>query len=246
MSGTIISPSSASTSLTYFYERAIRVLLLLGISCYSVYRLELSHYLITSNEASSFTSLERYRYNGYVPALHPSPACRPHFQMALPNGQWTNGTKFTRLYFYHVRKAGVSQYYMLLVLNSSLLPLDALIFTWRNIIFPRRHILIIVRGQPWGGTLRKLRRIMDLNTKLKNTLWRKTRALMTRLHCMWPICENQSLGLSATSNVRNVIGVLFAVSLILISVVIFSLIFRWRQVGLQALDRGRVICTLGR
>lgn len=38
-----------------------------------------------------------------------SPACRPHFQLALPDGNWTNSTKFTRIYFYHVRKAGVSK-----------------------------------------------------------------------------------------------------------------------------------------
>ena len=37
-----------------------------------------------------------------------SPVCQPHFQLALPNGSWTNATKFKRLYFYHVRKAGVS------------------------------------------------------------------------------------------------------------------------------------------
>lgn len=35
-----------------------------------------------------------------------SPACRPHFRAALPDGNWTNKTKIKRLYFYHVRKAG--------------------------------------------------------------------------------------------------------------------------------------------
>ncbi|KAL3816243.1 hypothetical protein ACHAXA_002189 [Cyclostephanos tholiformis] len=35
-----------------------------------------------------------------------SPACKPHFQLALPGGTWTNASKFKRLYFYHVRKAG--------------------------------------------------------------------------------------------------------------------------------------------
>mmetsp|Transcript_2886 Transcript_2886/g.5851 ORF Transcript_2886/g.5851 Transcript_2886/m.5851 type:complete len:367 (-) Transcript_2886:246-1346(-) len=50
-----------------------------------------------------------------------SPACHPHFNVALPNGGWTNTTKFKRLYFYHARKAGgtsmsmylrtVAQYY---------------------------------------------------------------------------------------------------------------------------------------
>ena len=37
-----------------------------------------------------------------------SPACKPHFKLALSNGNWSSATKFKRLYFYHVRKAGVS------------------------------------------------------------------------------------------------------------------------------------------
>ncbi|KAL9187203.1 hypothetical protein ACHAXT_010923 [Thalassiosira profunda] len=37
-----------------------------------------------------------------------SPACKPHFQMALSDGNWTDSGSaiFSRLYFYHVRKAG--------------------------------------------------------------------------------------------------------------------------------------------
>ena len=38
----------------------------------------------------------------------PSPACNPHFKLALPNGKWSNATKFKRIYFYHARKAGGS------------------------------------------------------------------------------------------------------------------------------------------
>jgi len=37
-----------------------------------------------------------------------SPACKPHFNLALSDGNWSSTTKFKRLYFYHVRKAGVS------------------------------------------------------------------------------------------------------------------------------------------
>ena len=44
-----------------------------------------------------------------------SPACRPHFKLALPDGTWTNASKFKRLYFYHVRKAGVSRYCCMLL-----------------------------------------------------------------------------------------------------------------------------------
>lgn len=37
-----------------------------------------------------------------------SPACKPHFRVALPDGGWTEAFQFRRLYFYHSRKAGVS------------------------------------------------------------------------------------------------------------------------------------------
>lgn len=37
-----------------------------------------------------------------------SPACHPHFNLALPNNKWNNSTKFSRIYFYHSRKAGGS------------------------------------------------------------------------------------------------------------------------------------------
>mmetsp|Transcript_555 Transcript_555/g.1171 ORF Transcript_555/g.1171 Transcript_555/m.1171 type:complete len:492 (+) Transcript_555:64-1539(+) len=37
-----------------------------------------------------------------------SPACHPHFKLALPNNQWNDKTKFRRIYFYHARKAGGS------------------------------------------------------------------------------------------------------------------------------------------
>ena len=46
--------------------------------------------------------------------LLPSPACHPHFNLALPNGQFDNTTKFKRIYLYHARKAGgssMSQYF---------------------------------------------------------------------------------------------------------------------------------------
>ncbi|KAL7463133.1 hypothetical protein ACHAXS_003519 [Conticribra weissflogii] len=51
-------------------------------------------------------SINRNNYNAN-PNL-PSPACHPHFQLALPNGKWGNDTKFKRIYFYHARKAGGS------------------------------------------------------------------------------------------------------------------------------------------
>ena len=38
----------------------------------------------------------------------PSPACRPHFNLAMLNDTWawSDDVKFQRLYFYHARKAG--------------------------------------------------------------------------------------------------------------------------------------------
>lgn len=46
--------------------------------------------------------------------LLPSPACHPHFGLALPDGQLNKITKFKRIYLYHARKAGgssMSQYF---------------------------------------------------------------------------------------------------------------------------------------
>ncbi|KAL9181964.1 hypothetical protein ACHAXT_012307 [Thalassiosira profunda] len=37
-----------------------------------------------------------------------SPACRPHFNLALRDNRWSNTTKFKRIYLYHARKAGGS------------------------------------------------------------------------------------------------------------------------------------------
>lgn len=51
--------------------------------------------------------INHHRRDNNMPIII-SPACRPHFRLALPDGTWTTSTKFTRLYFYHVRKAGVS------------------------------------------------------------------------------------------------------------------------------------------
>ena len=49
-----------------------------------------------------------------------SPSCRPHFDLALPDGNWTRSTKFKRIYFYHSRKAGVSIIMRCMRLNSTL------------------------------------------------------------------------------------------------------------------------------
>lgn len=41
-----------------------------------------------------------------VTEVEVSPACKPHFQLTTPLIGRTNTSKFKRLYFYHVRKAG--------------------------------------------------------------------------------------------------------------------------------------------
>ena len=66
----------------------------------------LRHHDVPMNEAAALsqTIFNHPNNNMYIV----SPACRPHFRLALPDGKtWTTSTKFTRLYFYHVRKAGV-------------------------------------------------------------------------------------------------------------------------------------------
>jgi len=55
----------------------------------------------------SMMSKERNATKSISPSAR-SPACGPHFRLALPDGNWTTAGKFRRLYFYHVRKAGVS------------------------------------------------------------------------------------------------------------------------------------------
>lgn len=57
--------------------------------------LERIHESIQTNNTSSVT-------------LPISPACHPHFNLALPNNKWSNTTKFNRIYFYHSRKAAGS------------------------------------------------------------------------------------------------------------------------------------------
>ena len=52
--------------------------------------------------------VESYNKDEEISFEPSSPACEPHFRVALPNGKWSERTRFKRLYFYHARKAGVS------------------------------------------------------------------------------------------------------------------------------------------
>ena len=104
------------------------IAILLCIIILFSYKIELSQYLPSSatettevpswaysvfdetNENDSISSKKKDSNN--VISSPSSPACKPHFQLALSSGHWTNSTtkKFKRLYFYHSRKAGVRYY----------------------------------------------------------------------------------------------------------------------------------------
>lgn len=115
------------------------VLLLCCIIIFSLYQIELSQYLPPSSLTRATKSKEvvvlppSWAYsvfdNDETPtstikeeerSLSSSPACKPHFKLVLPNGNWTNenstAKKFKRLYFYHSRKAGVSNIVTLMML----------------------------------------------------------------------------------------------------------------------------------
>ena len=100
-------------------------ILILCIILFS-YKIELSQYLPSSaaettevpswaysvfdDETNSNDSISSKKKGSNNVILSPSsPACKPHFQLASSNGNWTN-RKFKRLYFYHARKAGVRYY----------------------------------------------------------------------------------------------------------------------------------------
>ena len=103
---------------------AIAILILCIILLFS-YKIELSQYLPSS--AAETTEVPSWAYSVFdetnsndsisskkkdsnnVISSPSSPACKPHFQLASSNGNWTN-RKFKRLYFYHSRKAGVRYY----------------------------------------------------------------------------------------------------------------------------------------
>ncbi|KAL7489056.1 hypothetical protein ACHAW6_014640 [Cyclotella cf. meneghiniana] len=55
--------------------------------------------------------------------MQPSPACRPNLDAALPGWKWSNSTRFTRMYFYHARKAGgtsLARYFSIVAKNYGL------------------------------------------------------------------------------------------------------------------------------
>ena len=58
-------------------------------------------------EEEEGTKKLQYEEEADTTSRRSSPACKPHFQLALPDGKWSDSIKFKRLYFYHVRKAGV-------------------------------------------------------------------------------------------------------------------------------------------
>ena len=69
---------------------------------------ELDMDTLSSLPTEKLPSLRNITDNLRAAASLPSPACHPHFNLALPNNRWSKTTKFKRIYFYHARKAGGS------------------------------------------------------------------------------------------------------------------------------------------
>ena len=108
-------------------QRRTSLLSAIAILCIILfsYKIELGQYLPSS--ATETTEVPSWAYSVFdetnsndsisskkkdsnnVISSPSSPACKPHFQLASSNGNWTN-RKFKRLYFYHSRKAGVRYY----------------------------------------------------------------------------------------------------------------------------------------
>ena len=59
-----------------------------------------------------------------------SPACHPHFRLALPGNQWTNKVKFKRIYLYHLRKAGGSSLHVYFAKVAARHGLDFKVVEW--------------------------------------------------------------------------------------------------------------------
>eukprot|EP00579_Thalassiosira_antarctica_P030373 CAMPEP_0202029498 /NCGR_PEP_ID=MMETSP0905-20130828/64010_1 /ASSEMBLY_ACC=CAM_ASM_000554 /TAXON_ID=420261 /ORGANISM="Thalassiosira antarctica, Strain CCMP982" /LENGTH=500 /DNA_ID=CAMNT_0048593261 /DNA_START=20 /DNA_END=1522 /DNA_ORIENTATION=- len=68
-----------------------------------------------------------------------SPACNPHFHLALPNNQWNNATKFRRIHFYHARKAGGSSMHKYLVKVAEHYGLELKAVEWNAMEEPGMH-----------------------------------------------------------------------------------------------------------
>jgi len=68
-----------------------------------------------------------------------SPACKPHFNLALPNSQWNNSTKFRRIYFYHARKAGGSSMHKYLAKVSDYYGIELKAVEWAGMEEPGKN-----------------------------------------------------------------------------------------------------------
>ena len=126
----MISPRKESLGNQRFNKtRAILAAFIVLFACLHIY-LQLMLAATTNNDnAIILSSLPPPRVaagQSIMPQTKPvqakpaatSPACKPHFRLALPDGTWTNATKFKRIYFYHARKTGVSRIRALLVTLS--------------------------------------------------------------------------------------------------------------------------------
>ena len=68
-----------------------------------------------------------------------SPACHPHFHLAVPNNQRNNTTRFKRIYFYHARKAGGSSMHKYLAKVAEHYGLELKAVEWNAMEEPGMH-----------------------------------------------------------------------------------------------------------
>lgn len=69
-----------------------------------------------------------------------SPACRPHFRLALPDNRWDDATKFRRIYFYHARKAGGSSMHQYLAKVAAHYDIELKGVEWTGAEEPGTHV----------------------------------------------------------------------------------------------------------
>eukprot|EP00986_Skeletonema_menzelii_P000625 scaffold171_cov151-Skeletonema_menzelii.AAC.9 len=119
-----MSPSSAASSRRQRRGRSLlshhRLLLLISFvaaACFFAVQLWAVAIVGSKTTSSRDSNLRLPPHNHYVKrrskpaALKFSPACHPHYRVAIPsdttgNTTWSTSIPFNRIYFYHVRKAG--------------------------------------------------------------------------------------------------------------------------------------------
>jgi len=81
-------------------------------------------------------SIQRPANNIFNGTSAASPACHPHFNLALNNNRWNSKTKFKRIYFYHARKAGGSSMHKYLSKVANHYGLELMAVEWSGMEEP--------------------------------------------------------------------------------------------------------------